>query len=50
MYCNSCMTSLAYVLCFSVLIKASDRNLVGNKGEYSVKCEIEDLKSRRRLS
>ena len=37
------MASVTSVLCFSELIKASDRNLVGNKGKFSVKCAIDDL-------
>ena len=35
--------SLAYVLCFSVLMKASNRNLVGNKEKFSVKCQVDEL-------
>ena len=37
------MASLSCVLCFSLLAKAYDRNLVENKGEFSVKSEIQDL-------
>ena len=37
------MAALACVLCFCELTKASDRNLVENKGEFSVKRELEDL-------
>ena len=31
------------MLCFLALIKPSDRNLVDNKGEFFVKCQIDDL-------
>ena len=37
------MAALTCVLCFCGLTKASDRNLVENKGEFSVKRELEDL-------
>ena len=37
------MASPACVLCFLVLVKASDRNLVRNKGEFLEKSEIDDL-------
>ena len=37
------MASHMCVLCFLASIKVSDRHLVGNKGEFSVKCEIDDL-------
>ena len=37
------MASFACVLCFSVLIKVSNRNLVGSKGQFSLKCEMDDL-------
>ena len=37
------MAALACVLCFCELTKSSNRNLVENKGEFSVKRELEDL-------
>ena len=38
------MAFLKCVLHFSALIKTSDRNLVGNKGKFSVKFEIADVR------
>ena len=37
------MAALLCVLCFFQLTKACDRNLVENKGEFSMKTELEDL-------
>ena len=39
----ACVQISACVFCFCELTKASDRNLVENKGGFSVKRELEDL-------